>query len=159
MTELQSAKKSDHIELAEIVEEVICDLDSISDKKKVSLIQKSGDAKIIGNDILIYRAIYNLMENAIKYNHEGGEVSVEITEDGDFAKVLVSDTGGGINPSDFEDIFEPFFKVDKSRSRDLSGAGLGLALVKEIAKWHGGDVKVLESSKCGTKIELTLLVG
>lgn len=147
MTELQSAKRSDRIHLAEIVEEVICDLDSIGDKKEVHLIQQSGDAQITGNDTLIYRAIYNLIENAIKYNREGGEVSVEIIRNGEFASVLVSDTGDGINPGDWEHIFEPFFKVDKSRSRDLSGTGLGLALVKEIAHQHGGDVRVLQSSE------------
>lgn len=159
MTELQSAKRSSRIQLAEIVEEVICDLDSIRDKKEVHLIQKSGDAQITGNDMLIYRAIYNLMENAIKYNREGGEVSVEIIQTGEFASVLVSDTGVGIDPSDWGHIFEPFFKVDKSRSRDLSSAGLGLALVKEIAHWHGGDVRVLQSSEYGTKIELILLLA
>jgi len=156
MTELQSAKRSDHIRLAEIVEEVICDLAFVGDKKGVRLLQKSGDAQITGNDTLIYRAIYNLIENAIKYNHEGGEVAVEIKESDEFVSIVVSDTGSGINKSDWEYIFEPFFRVDKSRSRDLGGAGLGLALVKEIAHQHGGDVRVLQSSKDGTQIELIL---
>lgn len=158
MTELQSAKRSDRIQLAEIVEEVICDLASVGDKKNISLIQKSGDAQIMGNDTLIYRAIYNLVENAIKYNREGGKVTVEVTQNGKFANILISDTGSGINPSDCEHIFEPFFRVDKSRSRDLGGAGLGLALVKEIAQQHGGDVRVVQSSESGTQIELMLLL-
>ena len=159
MTELQSAKRSDRIQLAEIVEEVICDLASVGDKKNISLIQKSGDAQITGNDTLIYRAIYNLVENAIKYNREGGKVTVEVTQNGKFANILISDTGSGINPSDCEHIFEPFFRVDKSRSRDLGGAGLGLALVKEIAQQHGGDVRVVQSSESGTQIELILLLA
>lgn len=159
MTELQSAKRSDRIQLAEIVEEVICDLASVGDKKNISLIQKSGDAQIMGNDTLIYRAIYNLVENAIKYNREGGKVTVEVTQNGKFANILISDTGSGINPSDCEHIFEPFFRVDKSRSRDLGGAGLGLALVKEIAQQHGGDVRVVQSSESGTQIELMLLLA
>lgn len=159
MTELQSAKRSDRIQLAEIVEEVICDLASVGDKKNISLIQKSGDAQITGNDTLIYRAIYNLVENAIKYNREGGKVTVEVTQNGKFANILISDTGSGINPSDCKHIFEPFFRVDKSRSRDLGGAGLGLALVKEIAQQHGGDVRVVQSSESGTQIELMLLLA
>ena len=112
----------------------------------------------MGNDTLIYRAIYNLIENAIKYNHAGGNVTVEVIQNGIFASILISDTGSGINPSDWEHIFEPFFRVDKSRSRDLGGAGLGLALVKEIAKQHGGNIRVVQSSESGTQIELMLLL-
>ena len=159
MTELQSAKRSDSIQLSEIIEEVICDLASVGDKKNISLIQKSGDARITGNDTLIYRAIYNLIENAIKYNHPGGHVTVEVQLCEPFASILISDTGSGINPTDWDHIFEPFFRVDKSRSRDLGGAGLGLALVKEIAQQHGGDVRVVQSSELGTQIELMLLLA
>lgn len=159
MTDLQSAKRNDHIQLAEIIEEVICDLAFIGDKKKVRLIQKSGEAQITGNDTLIYRAIYNLIENAIKYNRQGGEVCISIEQDDEFARVLVSDTGNGIKESDWERIFEPFFKVDKAVSRDLGGAGLGLAFVKEIAHQHGGDVRVVKSSSQGTKIELMLYLA
>lgn len=159
MTELQSAKRSDHISLAELTEEVICDLVAVGDKKGISLTQKPGDAQIMGSDMLIYRAIYNLIENAIKYNHQGGEVSVEIKENDEYARVIVSDTGPGIDKNDWEQIFEPFFRVDKSRSRAMGGAGLGLALVREIARQHGGDVCVLQSSAQGTQIELSLLLG
>lgn len=159
MTELQSAKRSDHISLAELTEEVICDLVAVGDKKGISLTQKPGDAQIMGGDMLIYRAIYNLIENAIKYNHQGGEVSVEIKENDEYARVIVSDTGPGIDKNDWEQIFEPFFRVDKSRSRAMGGAGLGLALVREIARQHGGDVCVLQSSAQGTQIELSLLLG
>lgn len=156
MTELQSAPKSDSISLSEITEEVICDLVAVAEKKSISLVQDDGEARLTGSDILVYRAIYNLIENAIKYNKEGGKVSVAITEDESFAKVIITDTGSGIAKEDWDRIFEPFFRVDKSRSRSMGGAGLGLALVKEIAVRHGGDVKVIESSNKGSSIELSL---
>ena len=156
MTELQSAPKSDSISLAEITEEVICDLVAVAEKKSISLVQEDGEARLTGSDTLVYRAIYNLIENAIKYNKEDGKVSVAITEDENFAKVIITDTGSGIAKEDWDKIFEPFFRVDKSRSRSMGGAGLGLALVKEIAVRHGGDVKVIESSNKGSSIELSL---
>ena len=156
MTDLQSAQKQDHISLADMAEEVICDLTAVADKKEITITQNPGTAEIIGNDTLIYRAIYNLVENAIKYNHTGGNVTVSIKEDGEFATVIISDNGPGILQEDWQHIFEPFFRVDKSRSRDMGGAGLGLALVKEIARQHGGDVYVVQSSKNGTEIALKL---
>lgn len=156
MTELQSAPKSDSISLSEITEEVICDLVAVAEKKNISLVQDDGEARLTGSDTLVYRAIYNLIENAIKYNKEDGKVSVDITEDENFAKVIITDTGSGIAKEDWDRIFEPFFRVDKSRSRSMGGAGLGLALVKEIAVRHGGDVKVIESSNKGSSIELSL---
>ena len=156
MTELQSAPKSDSISLSEISEEVICDLVAVADKKNISLIQEDGEARLTGSDTLVYRAVYNLIENAIKYNKEDGKVSVAITEDENFAKVIITDTGSGIAKEDWDKIFEPFFRIDKSRSRSMGGAGLGLALVKEIAVRHGGDVKVIESSERGSSIELSL---
>lgn len=156
MTELQSAPKSDSISLSEITEEVICDLVAVAEKKNISLVQDDGEARLTGSDTLVYRAIYNLIENAIKYNKEDGKVSVAITEDENFAKVIITDTGSGIAKEDWDKIFEPFFRVDKSRSRSMGGAGLGLALVKEIAVRHGGDVKVIESSNKGSSIELSL---
>ena len=156
MTDLQSAQKQDRISLADMAEEVICDLTAVADKKEITITQNPGTAEIIGNDTLIYRAIYNLVENAIKYNHTGGNVTVSIKEDGEFATVIVSDNGPGIQQEDWQHIFEPFFRVDKSRSRNMGGAGLGLALVKEIARQHGGDVYVVQSSKNGTEIALKL---
>ena len=156
MTELQSAPKSDSISLSEITEEVICDLVAVAEKKSISLVQDDGEARLTGSDTLVYRAIYNLIENAIKYNKEDGKVSVAITEDESFAKVIITDTGSGIAKEDWDKIFEPFFRVDKSRSRSMGGAGLGLALVKEIAVRHGGDVKVIESSNKGSSIDLSL---
>ena len=156
MTDLQAAQKQDRISLADMAEEVICDLTAVADKKEISITQNSGTAEIIGNDTLIYRAIYNLVENAIKYNHTGGNVTVSIKEDSEFATVIISDNGPGIQQEDWQHIFEPFFRVDKSRSRDMGGAGLGLALVKEIARQHGGDVYVVQSSKNGTEVALKL---
>lgn len=156
MTQLQTAEKKDMISLYELIEEVICDLSAVAEQKNVEIIQKSGDAKLLGNEMLIYRAIYNLIENAIKYNIEGGNVSVEIEEDEKYAKVIVIDTGKGIDKNNWKQIFEPFFRVDKSRSRSMGGAGLGLALVKEIALRHAGDVCVVNSNNNGTKIELKL---
>lgn len=159
MTELQSAEKSDTISLAEMIEEVLCDLTAIAEEKQVRLIQKNGNAIITGNDTLIYRAIYNLIENAIKYNQSGGEVIVEVKNQTDFAVVNITDTGTGIKKSEWERIFDPFFRIDKSRSRNMGGAGLGLALVREIATEHGGNVRVTESSSEGSTIELSLAIG
>lgn len=156
MTELQSAKLDDSISLAELVEEVLCDLEPLGEEKRVSLRQAPGDAQIRGSDTLMYRAIYNLVENAIKYNRPGGEVLVEIQQSAGFAQVYVTDSGCGVENADYERIFEPFFRVNKSRSRAMGGAGLGLALVKQIAQQHRGNVRVIHSSPEGTRIELSL---
>lgn len=157
MTELQSAQKTDKISLAEVAEEVICDLAELSNKHNISITQTNNDAHIIGSDTLIYRSIYNLIENAIKYNIQGGKIFIDVQSNGKIAKVIVSDTGKGINKNDWSKIFEPFFRVDKSRSRSMGGAGLGLALVNEIAKQHGGTVRVVDSSPNGTTIEFIVL--
>lgn len=154
MTQLKSAERSDRIGLSEISEEVICDLTDLARKKSICLLQDDKEVSICGSSILIYRAIYNLIENAIKYNREGGSVHVSAGEDAEYAFVTVEDTGFGIGRENFEKIFDPFFRVDKSRSRAMGGAGLGLALVKEIAMFHGGDVRVLESSAKGTRIQI-----
>lgn len=159
MTELQSSKKTDNISLAALIEEVICDLTTFGDKNDVRLTQLSGDLQLMCNDMLIYRAIYNLVENAVKYNRKGGEVFVAIKKEDKYAKIIVSDTGVGIDKKEWNQIFEPFFRVDKSRSRAMGGAGLGLALVREIAHQHGGEVCVLKSSTDGTQIELSLLIN
>ena len=168
MTGIQSVERSDFISLAELTDEVCCDLASIADQKKVELIQEEGDCTVTGSYLLLYRAVYNLVENAIKYNHPGGKVTVNIRQKKsllntavppvptDCALVEVSDTGIGISPEYQEKIFAPFFRVDKSRSRAMGGAGLGLALVNEIARQHGGEVKVLKSDKNGSTIALIL---
>lgn len=168
MTGIQSVERSDFISLAELTDEVCCDLASIADQKKVELIQEEGDCTVTGSYLLLYRAVYNLVENAIKYNHPGGKVTVKISQKKavpdpsahsqptDCAFVEVSDTGIGISPEFQEKIFDPFFRVDKSRSRAMGGAGLGLALVNEIVRQHSGQVKVLESSEKGSTIALIL---
>ncbi len=156
MTELQLVQRNDKVSLSELVEEVLCDLTTLGKKKKVTLYQEPGNAIITGSDALIYRAVYNLVENAIKYNKTGGQVIVAVKDDDGFARVIISDTGSGIDQENYRNIFEPFFRVDKSRSRSMGGAGLGLALVKEIASQHGGTARVIESSENGTKIEMTL---
>ena len=169
MTGIQSVERSDSISLAELTDEVCCDLASIADQKKVELIQEEGDCTVTGSYLLLYRAVYNLVENAIKYNHSGGKVTVKISQTkalpaahskpADYALVEVTDTGIGISPEYQEKIFAPFFRVDKSRSRAMGGAGLGLALVAEIARQHGGQVKVLASSEQGSTIALVLPIN
>lgn len=169
MTNLQTAAHKDTIVLEDLVEEVLCDLDAVAEKKGVRLVQDPGQAQITGNDTLIYRAIYNMVENAIKYNRPGGEVHVSLSDASplppssfnkyscqSFARVLVSDTGLGIPPEDWDKIFDPFFKEDKSRNTATGGVGLGLALVQEIAHQHGGEARVLHSSPAGTQMALFL---
>lgn len=173
MTNLQTAEHKDSISLDDLVEEVLCDLDAVAEKKGVRLVQDPGQAHITGNDTLIYRAIYNMVENAIKYNRPGGEVHVSLSDARPlassslsslpnkysrpaFVQVLVSDTGLGIPSEDWDKVFDPFFKEDKARSARTGGVGLGLALVQEIAHQHGGEARVLQSSPAGTQMALFL---
>ncbi|CBL21445.1 Signal transduction histidine kinase [Ruminococcus sp. SR1/5] len=167
MTGVQTVERSERISLAALTDEVFCDLASVAEQKEVELIQQEGDCIITGSYLLLYRAVYNLVENAIKYNHSGGKVTVnihlseEITDTStsvNYVFLEVSDTGIGIPPEYQEKIFTPFFRVDKSRSRAMGGAGLGLALVSEIVRQHNGQVKVLESSKKGSIIAIMLPV-
>ena len=156
MSELKTVPRTDRIQLAPMIEEVLADLSPLAEKSDVLLSQSGGDLWITGSDVLIYRAIFNLVENSVKYNRPGGSVCVAASQRGQEAVIEVKDTGCGI-PEDFrESVFQPFFRVDKSRSREKGGVGLGLALVWEIARLHGGDVRVRESGESGTKIELTL---
>ena len=156
MTNLNSVPRNDSISLAALTEEVFCDLDSIADQAHITLQQKEGDQLVTGSYLLLYRAVYNLVENAIKYNCPDGSVTVEIRQENQRVLLMVKDTGIGIPPEDQEKIFDPFFRVDKSRSRAMGGAGLGLAMVDAIAKEHGGQVKVLSSNKTGSTIALML---
>lgn len=156
MTEMQTVQRTDEIALSALVEEVLCDLTQIADNKGVKLIQENGEATIVGNDPLIYRAVYNLVENAIKYNRPNGTVTVGIKAESDSAILYVKDTGTGIQPENWENIFKPFVREDKSRSRAMGGAGLGLALVRDIAGQHGGSVRIVQSSETGTEVVLTL---
>ena len=156
MSELKAVPRNDRIQLAPMIEEVLADLSPLAEKSGVTLSQSGEDLWITGSDVLVYRAIFNLVENGVKYNRPGGSVCAAVSHRGEEAMIEIKDTGCGI-PEDFrESVFQPFFRVDKSRSREKGGVGLGLSLVWEIAHLHGGDVRVRESGKTGTVIELTL---
>ena len=156
MSELKAVPRNDRIQLAPMIEEVLADLSPLAEKSGVTLSQTGDDLWITGSDVLVYRAIFNLVENGVKYNHPGGSVCVAASRREREAVVEVTDTGCGIPDNFRESVFQPFFRVDKSRSREKGGVGLGLSLVWEIAHLHGGDVRVRESGESGTAIELTL---
>ena len=159
MSDLKAVPRTDRIQLAPMIEEVLADLSPLAEKSDVLLSQSGEDLWITGSDVLVYRAIFNLVENGVKYNRPGGSVCVSASRRGEEAMIEIKDTGCGI-PEDFrESVFQPFFRVDKSRSREKGGVGLGLSLVWEIAHLHGGDVRVRESGESGTAIELTLPVS
>ena len=151
MSNLQQVARNGRIQLAPMIEEIFTDLAPLSDKRGVTLTAE-GDGIMTGSDALIYRLIFNLTENAVKYNRPGGSVRVSVTQEPEKLLLRVSDTGCGIPEEHQRSIFQPFFRVDKSRSREYGGAGLGLALVWEIAELHGGSVWVEESSEKGTTI-------
>ena len=176
MTNLKSVPRTDHVSLEELVDEVFCDLDPVAEKAGISIHFDDSSSQdlytdvhtpdasalnnnilnITGSYVLLYRAVYNLVENAIKYNRPNGSVTVSVKEKNGQAMILVKDTGIGISPENQKKIFDPFFRVDKSRSRAMGGAGLGLALVDSIAREHGGSVKVLESNEKGSISALML---
>lgn len=151
MSELQTVGRDDKIILDAIVEEVLADLEPLAVEKNIKLIGKCEDATMIGSDILIYRLVYNLVENAIKYNHPLGQVTVTAYQRNKHVYLSVEDTGSGIPKELRERVFEPFFRVDKSRSRELGGVGLGLALVREIVRVHDGSI-CIKSGKTGETI-------
>ena len=156
MSNLLSVSRSDHIALAPLADEILADLTPLAQQNGVSLRAKCDDVCIIGSDALIYRLLFNLVENGIKYNRPGGSVTVSIHQEEAMAVLRVSDTGMGIPPEYRDSVFQPFFRIDKSRSRKMGGVGLGLALVREIAVLHGGSVAVESSSDCGTTFGVTL---
>ena len=155
MSELQSVGRDDKIILDAIVEEVLADLEPLAVEKDIKLIGKCEDATMIGSDILIYRLVYNLVENAIKYNHPLGQVTVTAYQRNKHVYLSVEDTGSGIPKELRERVFEPFFRVDKSRSRELGGVGLGLALVNEIVRVHDGSICIKSGKTMGTIFEVT----
>lgn len=155
MSELQSVGRDDKIILDAIVEEVLADLEPLAVEKNIKLIGKCEDATMIGSDILIYRLVYNLVENAIKYNHPLGRVTVTAYQRNKHVYLAVEDTGSGIPKELRERVFEPFFRVDKSRSRELGGVGLGLALVREIVRVHDGSICIKSGKTGGTIFEVT----
>ena len=155
MSELQSVGRDDKIIFDAIVEEVLADLEPLAVEKNIKLIGKCEDATMIGSDILIYRLVYNLVENAIKYNHPLGRVTVTAYQRNKHVYLSVEDTGSGIPKELRERVFEPFFRVDKSRSRELGGVGLGLALVREIVRVHNGSICIKSGKTGGTIFEVT----
>ena len=167
MSELQTVARNDRIEIHSLIEEVLTDLEPLAQEKKVELIQKSQGAGakadeelfLTGSDILIYRMLYNLVENAIKYNREDGTVTVSAIRKKNEVVLTVSDTGNGIDEAFREQIFEPFFRVDKSRSRELGGVGLGLAMVREVVRVHDGTIEVYTNKHSGTTFEVKMGIG
>ena len=155
MSELQTVGRDDKIILDAIVEEVLADLEPLAVEKNIKLIGKCEDATMIGSDILIYRLVYNLVENAIKYNHPLGQVTVTAYQRNKHVYLSVEDTGSGIPKELRERVFEPFFRVDKARSRELGGVGLGLAFVREIVKVHDGSICIKSGKTGGTIFEVT----
>lgn len=170
MSELQTVARNDKIELCGLIEEVLADLEPLAQEKGVTLIQKSqstvdekeenaGEGLMLtGSDILIYRMLYNLVENAIKYNHTDGKVTVSAERKRKEVVLTIADTGNGIDETFRERIFEPFFRVDKSRSRKIGGVGLGLAMVREIVQVHDGEIEVHGNEQGGTTFEVKMSI-
>ena len=154
MSELQTVGRDEKIIMDDLVEEVLEDLEPLAQEKNIKLIGKCKDITMVGSDILIYRLVYNLVENAIKYNHSGGQVTVTAYKEQAHIYLSVADTGSGIPKELRERVFEPFFRVDKSRSRKLGGVGLGLALVHEIVRVHDGSITVKSNPSGGTILEV-----
>ena len=155
MCGLQAVPCTDHIELGPMVDEIFADLAPLAEKNNITL-ERDGDGVMTGSDTLIYRLLFNLTENAIKYNRPGGSVRLSVTPEPETLLIRVSDTGRGIPERFQRSIFQPFFRVDKSRSREYGGVGLGLSLVWEIVKLHGGTVCVENSSEAGTTVAVSL---
>ena len=154
MSELQTVGRDEQIIMDDLVDEVLEDLEPLAQEKNIKLIGKCKDITMVGSDILIYRLVYNLVENAIKYNHSGGQVTVIAYKEQKHIYLSVADTGSGIPKELRERVFEPFFRVDKSRSRKLGGVGLGLALVHEIVRVHDGSITVKSNPSGGTILEV-----
>lgn len=154
MSELQTVGRDEQIIMDDLVEEVLADLEPLAQEKNIKLIGNCKDITMVGSDILIYRLVYNLVENAIKYNHSGGQVTVTAYKEQKHIYLSVADTGSGIPKELRERVFEPFFRIDKSRSRKLGGVGLGLALVHEIVRVHDGSITVKSNPSGGTIFEV-----
>ena len=156
MSELETIPRTDLIELSPIIEEVLTDLEPLAEGKHITLTQAGKNLALVGSDVLLYRMLFNLVENAIKYNRPNGRVTVSVTQEGSIALICVCDTGPGIPKECRESVFQPFFRVDKSRSRALGGIGLGLSLVWEIVRLHNGTVQLDESGETGTVVAVRL---
>ena len=156
MARLETVQKSDQIAIPALLEEILCDLEEIAQKNGVKMVQHPSEGELVGNDALLYRAIYNVIENSIKYNHTGGQVSVQSNVEKGQIIITISDSGRGIPAEDQKQVFEPFFRVDKSRSCQMGGCGLGLALAKAIIELHDGQIRIVASSPKGTTIRIML---
>lgn len=157
MSEMNTIQRADQIELTALIEEVLADLTPLAEKRQITLLQDCAEEIVLqGSDILIYRLLFNFVENAIRYNKEAGNVSVGAKKKGDYVLLTITDTGSGIPKEYQRTIFEPFFRVDKSRSRAYGGVGLGLTLVQKIVELHGGEIRIAESSEKGTTFVVTL---
>ena len=146
------------VSLDSVVKTVVDDLESVAQNNMVnvqideqSMTQSEAQTFIVkGNTNLLYRALYNLVENAIRYNNEEGSVNITLETRGQEGVIIIADTGVGIAPEQRELVFEPFYRVNKSRSREFGGAGIGLSLVKTILKRHGASITVSENSPQGS---------
>lgn len=154
MSELQTIARDETIDLDALIEEVLVDLEPLAQEKNITLTNQCNEVKLLGSDILIYRLVYNLVENAIKYNQIDGSVTVKAFTKDQHIYLTVADTGNGIPKDLRERVFEPFFRLDKSRSRELGGVGLGLALVHEIVRVHAGTIQVKDNPTGGTIFEV-----
>ena len=159
MSEFQTVSRNEKIIVDALVDEVLADLEPLAREKNITLIGKCESITMIGSDVLIYRLVYNLVENAIRYNHLGGQVTVTVCRKEQKVCLSVSDTGSGIPENLRERVFEPFFRVDKSRSRELGGVGLGLALAREIVRVHEGSITVRPNPSGGTIFDVTFTQG
>ena len=157
MSELQTVGRDEVIAVDALVDEVLADLEPLAQEKNITLVENCKNITMRGSDILIYRMVYNLVENAIKYNHVDGQVIVTAYQEENHVHLSVEDTGSGIPEELKERVFEPFFRVDKSRSRELGGVGLGLALVREIVRVHDGSITVRSNPSGGTVFELQFM--
>jgi len=153
MSELRTVPCTERIEIGPMVEEIFTDLAPLAERKNITL-KATGDGSMTGSDTLLYRLLYNLTENAIRYNRPGGTVHIAVAYEASCLHITVADTGCGIPQPYRESIFQPFFRVDKSRSRENGGVGLGLSLAWEIVALHGGEIRVAESSEKGTTISV-----
>lgn len=156
MSELETIPRTDRIELGPMIEEVLTDLEPLAEEKHITLTQAGENLTLVGSDVLLYRMLFNLVENAIKYNRPNGRVAVSVAQEGSTALICVCDTGPGIPKECRESVFQPFFRVDKSRSRALGGIGLGLSLVWEIVRLHNGTVQLGEIGETGTVVAVRL---
>lgn len=155
LSELRSISRNEKVELSSLIEEAIQDLSFLSDKKHINIENNCREIYIEGSDILIYRAFYNLIENAIKYNKEYGYIKIYSKIKENFVEIFVEDNGVGIILKEKDNIFKAFYRIEGNKEK---GSGLGLSLVKETIKIHGGEIKVLNKEK-GSLIKVSFPIS